>query len=153
MALNIEQQTQFRNWVIKSSSVPVLSVVCVAVYWLSGSDYAHFHFWAAACLLFGGFPLWNIVLEKDRGWLLLYHGSHFMACFCVFMINSRSLMLPAPSEFCLIIGSWCLAKEGLRYLMPATDKRVEDMINWRKETLDTMVKSHYYVAEDEKVRD
>jgi len=93
--------------------------------------------------------LWNIVLEDNKLPLLMYHGLHFMASFGIFFYMAANPMVPPPSEFCLIIGAWCLAKEGLGFLMPETDKRVEGYVNWRRDTLEDIVKAHYYVETKE----
>ena len=151
MALSVAQQKSFRNWMIKSASVPLLSVVCFFSYWSWEHGFAYFpmpkaipfHLSAAALLLFGGFPLWNIILEEGKKYLLLYHGIHFLATFSFYIFMPTNPMIPEPAEFCLIVGGWCLAKEALGFLMPLTDKRIEDFVNWRRDTLDTIVEAHY----------
>jgi hypothetical protein len=158
MALTRQQEAQFRKWMIKSFSVPLLALPCIYYYWPGAEEFARFpaanrlipfHFLSAAILLFGGFPLWNVILEKDRLKLFLFHGVHFLACFAVlgffyYLQKGGNPEMPAPAEFCLIIGSWCLAKEGLSRLMPDTNERIESFVNWRQKTLKGLVKSHYY---------
>ena len=156
MALTVHQQKEFRRWMIKSASVPILSVLCLIYFWSWEGGFSRFpadrgvefHFVASIFLLFGGFPIWNIILEKDRLRLAVYHGIHFMACYTVFFVYEPSHMIPAPAEFCLILGSWCLAKEGLGLLMPETHQRVEDLVNWRRDTLDKMIEAHYYTGSE-----
>jgi hypothetical protein len=155
MALTASQKVRFRNWMIKSASVPILTVVVILIYWpwddsllrFPDKRFIEFHFFAALCLLFGGFPMWNVILEKNRFWLFVYHGSHFSACAFVFLYSRMHLYLPEPAEFCMVIASWCLAKQALIYLMPETDKEVDDLANWRQDTLNKMVDSHYHRAE------
>lgn len=147
MVLTPRQELEFRRWMVKSLGGSVLALGILVSGWFIGELTSHMYLMALGGVMFGGFPLWNLIWESKKINLAVYYSLQITAVFShqiaamVFPDSIEPLFPPFDILYCTAI--WLMSEYPMSLLMPQTFARIDGYRTWRDRTMQGILKAHY----------